>query len=152
MSDELEKVEEYQDGMRFSQLDYQAAEYLMKSPLHPRPLEIISYHCQQAAEKVVKALIVYFGSQGGMPKVHDIGFLLNQIRNILKNEKDVEITEEIMDIADSLSKYGVAPRYPNEILIDEKQTAEAFRSATVILEWVQNIVDMNNEIGKDSQS
>ena len=47
----------------------------------PKPLEIICYHCQQAAEKAIKALIVYFGGRGGMPKLHDLSFLLNQIKN-----------------------------------------------------------------------
>lgn len=41
---------------------------------HPKPLEIICYHCQQAAEKAIKALIVYYGAEGGMPKLHDLSF------------------------------------------------------------------------------
>ena len=31
---------------------------------HPKPLEIICYHCQQAAEKAIKAVIVANGAQG----------------------------------------------------------------------------------------
>ena len=84
-----DQMQEYQDWLRFAQADYDSAKYLYDSPLHPKPLEIICYHCQQAAEKAVKALIVYFGSRGGMPKVHDISFLLSQIqhrKNLLKIE------------------------------------------------------------------
>ena len=79
MSDMNDQMQEYQDWLRFAQANYDSAKYLYDSPLHPKPLEIICYHCQQAAEKAVKALIVYFGSRGGMPKVHDISFLLSQI-------------------------------------------------------------------------
>ena len=76
MSDMNDQMQEYQDWLRFAQANYDSAKYLYDSPLHPKPLEIICYHCQQAAEKAVKALIVYFGSRGGMPKVHDISFLI----------------------------------------------------------------------------
>lgn len=29
---------------------------------------------QQAAEKAIKALIIYYGGEGGMPKLHDLSF------------------------------------------------------------------------------
>ena len=80
-----------------------------QAPLRPRPLNVICYHCQQAAEKAIKALIVYFGSQGGMPKVHDLSFLLNQVKNIAQERKGIEISHEMMVMADGLTKYGVAP-------------------------------------------
>lgn len=75
---------------------------------YPKPLEIICYHCQQAAEKAIKTLIMYFGEEGGMPKLHDLSFLLNQIKN------KVSIEEKFYDYADTLTPYGVAVRYPNE--------------------------------------
>ena len=140
MSDHSDQIQEYQDWLRFAQADYDSAKYLYDSPLHPKPLEIICYHCQQAAEKAVKALIVYFGSRGGMPKVHDISFLLGQIQHIVKDEKQEEISDDLMDRAENLSKYGVAPRYPNEIDVDERVTKIAFEDATVLLEWVQMVI------------
>ena len=75
---EVDQLEEYKEWLIFAQTDYDCAEYLSKAPFYPRNLAVICYHCQQAAEKAIKALIVYFGSQGGMPKVHDLSFLLNQ--------------------------------------------------------------------------
>ncbi len=80
LSEELDRKEEYREWLAFAQTDYDCAKYLNEAPLYPKPLNIICYHCQQAAEKAVKGLIVYFCSQGGMPKVHDISFLLNQIK------------------------------------------------------------------------
>ena len=101
---------------------------------------MICYHCQQAAEKAVKALIVYFGNQGGMPKVHDISFLLNQLKNIVYEKKGIEIGHDLLVIANSLSKYGVAPRYPNEIEVDEYQVKKALTDSELILSWVDSVI------------
>ena len=63
---------------------------------YPKPLEIICFHCQQSAEKSVKAIIVLNGSQGGMPKKHNIDMLLNQIKNM------VDVDEKYYDYSDIL--------------------------------------------------
>lgn len=149
--EELDRQEEYGDWLRFARLDYESAKYLYNGSLYPKPIEIICYHCQQAAEKAVKALIVYFGSQGGMPKVHDIAFLLNQMKNIVKKEKGIEMDDALMEVADGLSKYGVAPRYPNEIYIDDTLTAKAFHDATTIMEWVQYVIDAEPVLDEGSE-
>ena len=47
---------------------------------HPKPLEIVCYHCQQSAEKAIKAVIVSLHWPTGIPKSHDLSFLLNQIQ------------------------------------------------------------------------
>lgn len=139
--DEIDQMKEYKEWFKFAQTDFDCAEYLYKAPLHPRPLNVICYHCQQAAEKAIKALIVYFGSQGGMPKVHDLSFLLNQVKNMIQTQKGIEITHDFMVMADGLSKYGIAPRYPNEIDVDEPQTAKALRDSAAIMEWVKQTID-----------
>ena len=138
--EELDRQEEYGDWLRFARLDYESAKYLYSGSLYPKPIEIICYHCQQAAEKAVKALIVYFGSQGGMPKVHDISFLLNQIKNIVLEKKGIEVEHSLLLIANSLSKYGVAPRYPNEIEVDERQVKKALADSETILKWVDDVI------------
>lgn len=139
--EDVDQMEEYKEWLTFAQTDFNCADYLNKAPFHPRPLNVICYHCQQAAEKAIKALIVYFGSQGGMPKVHDLSFLLNQVKNIVQEQKGIEITHEFMVLADGLSKYGVAPRYPNEIDVDEHQAAKAIRDSAAVLEWVKRTIE-----------
>ncbi|MBR4656372.1 MAG: HEPN domain-containing protein [Oscillospiraceae bacterium] len=136
-----DQQEEYKEWLAFAKIDYESAKYLNGAPFHPRPLNVICYHCQQAAEKAAKALIVYFGSQGGMPKLHDIQFLLGQVRNLVKERKGIVIEESLMDIAESLSKYGVAPRYPNEIEVDEEKTKKALKDADTLLSWVISVID-----------
>lgn len=100
----------------------------------PKPLEIICYHCQQAAEKAIKALIIYYGGEGGMPKLHDLSFLLNQIKN------KAYIEDKYYDYADALTPYGVSVRYPNELFLEERHVKEALEFSDEILRWVQSIV------------
>ena len=132
---------EYLEWLKFSQMDYSSAKYLFDSPLHPRPLEIICYHSQQSAEKAVKALIVFYGEPGGMPKVHNISFLLNQIKNLVKERTGSEIPTEVYDCADRLTQYSVMPRYPNEIEVDEPMTRKALEDATDLIDWVNRIIE-----------
>lgn len=101
---------------------------------NPKPLEIICYHCQQAAEKAIKALIMYYGGEGGLPKLHDLSFLLNQIKN------KVPIEDKYYDYADTLTPYGVSVRYPNELFLEKKHAKEALEFSGEILDWVQGIV------------
>ena len=100
---------------------------------HPKPLEIICYHCQQAAEKAIKAVIIANGAQGGMPKLHDLAFLLDQIKNM------VEIDEAYYDYADELTPYGVAVRYPSELFLEERHAKSALNHAAEMLKWAKDI-------------
>ena len=55
-----------------------------------------AYHCQQSAEKAIKAVIVSLHWPTGIPKSHDLSFLLNQIHNY------ISIPDAIGDAADAL--------------------------------------------------
>lgn len=148
--DERDREKEYMEWLVFARTDYECARYLESASFYPRPLNIICYHCQQAAEKAVKALIVYFGNQGGMPKVHDISFLLNQIKNLVQEQKGIQVSQDLLMTADSLSKYGVTPRYPNEIEVDEYHVKKALADSKIILDWVDNVIAVNLDSRKNS--
>ena len=90
----MDKV--FHEWLSFAETDLGVARHLYES-YHPKPLEIICYHCQQSAEKAIKAVIIANGAQGGMPKLHDLSFLLNQIKNM------AEIDERYYDYADTLT-------------------------------------------------
>ena len=150
MSDEVEKLnetdnaqllaEESAEWMRFAQNDYDLVQHLYHGDYYPKPLEIICYHCSLTVEKGIKALIVHLGSRGGVPKVHDIQFLLTQIKNILKDEKNVEITDELYDWAAELTKYSVVVRYPNELFVDEQDTQKAVEHTEKFFEWIKETI------------
>lgn len=119
--------------MKMSEMDYGVAKHLFQT-FYPKPYEIICYHCQQAAEKAIKALIIEGGSQGGLPKKHDLSFLLEQIK------KSVKIEEKYYDYADTLTPYGVSVRYPNELFLEERHAKEALEMTDEMIEWVKQVL------------
>lgn len=64
----------------------------------------IAFHSQQAAEKYLKALLVW--NDIGFPKTHDLGKLLK-----LMEEFNSELAAELHEAA-FLTPYGVEVRYP----------------------------------------
>lgn len=64
---------EVKNWLDFAKRDLDVARHL-NTAFYPKPLEIVCYHCQQAAEKAIKAVIISLGSPGGLPKRHDLSF------------------------------------------------------------------------------
>lgn len=124
--------------IKLAEMDYGVAEHLYQT-YYPKPYEIICYHCQQTAEKAIKAVIVADGAKGGMPKLHDLSFLLNQIKNV------INIDEKYYDYADTLTPYGVSIRYPNELFLEEKHAKEALRMSKEILEWTHQLIYIDDK-------
>ena len=62
-------------------------------------------------------------------------FLLNQVKNF------VMIEEKYYDYADTLTPYGVAVRYPNELFLEEHHAKEAIQYADEIMQWVYELVE-----------
>lgn len=129
-----ENIESAKEWLSYAKADLGVADYLFQT-YYPKPLEIICFHCQQAAEKTVKAIIVLEGSQGGLPKKHDLFILLNQIKNMVK------IEEKLYDYADILTPYGVAMRYPNELFLEERHAEKAITMAKEFFEWAKAILN-----------
>ena len=121
-------MSDYSEWMKIAKRDLRSAHKLNDG----EDTSDVCYHCQQAAEKAVKSLIVLYGSQGGMPKKHDIFLLLNQIRNM------VNIDEKFYDYADILSPYGVAMRYPNELVLEERHAERALAMADEFVRWAED--------------
>ena len=122
------------EWLNIAETDLGVARHLYET-YHPKPLEIICYHCQQAAEKAIKAVIVKNGTQNGIPKLHDLSFLLDQIKNMVK------VDEKHYDYADELTPYGVAIRYPSELSLEERHAASALEHAAELLRWARVICE-----------
>ena len=114
-----------------AETDLSVAQHLFET-YYPKPIEIICYHCQQSAEKAIKALILSMQTGEGIPKKHDLSFLLQQIKN------RITIPEKIFDCADTLTPYGVSVRYPNELNLSERHAENAILQAGHILQWVKS--------------
>ena len=129
-----EDIADAKEWLTYAEADLGVAKHLFRT-YYPKPLAIICYHCQQAAEKSVKTIIVLHGSQGGMPKRHDILLLLNQIKNM------VRVDSKFYDYADTLAPYGVAMRYPNELQLEERHAEKAIDMADSFVVWAKNMIE-----------
>lgn len=118
------------EWLTFAETDLGVARHLFET-YRPQPFEIICYHCQQAAEKAIKAVIIFNGAQGGLPKVHDLSFLLDQIKN------RIEVDEKYYDYADELTPYGIAVRYPSELSLEERHVKAALAHTMELLKWAE---------------
>ena len=128
--------EHIKEWLDLAEMDFGVAKHLFET-YHPKPLEIICFHCQQAAEKAIKAVIVSYGEQGGMPKLHDLSFLLGQVRNM------TDIDEKYFDYADTLTPYGVSLRYPHELFLEEYHAEQAIKYAKEIMNWALATIKHN---------
>jgi len=81
-------------------IDLEVAETIALGP--QRLHQMVLVHCQQAAEKWLKALVAADGQ--APPKVHDVSALLGRLR-----ERHPEL-DQLEDAADVLTEYAVAPR------------------------------------------
>ena len=117
-----------------AEMDYGVAKHLYET-YYPKPYEIICYHCQQSAEKIIKGIIIAGGSKGGMPKSHDLSFLMNQIKN------QTYIEDKLYDYADELTPYGVAVRYPSELFLEEHHVRDALKMADEIMKWGKTVIE-----------
>ena len=68
--------------------------------------DLLCYHCQQAAEKYLKALQLHFGQE--VKKTHDLEILLDLLAPF-----SVVIDLETYDKALIIKNYAVQIRYPN---------------------------------------
>lgn len=86
-------------------MDLSLAEYLLaESAAFP---SAIAFHCQQAAEKYLKALLVKHEVE--FPKTHDIRDLLNLVGGF-----DHELAASLRE-AEALTPFGVELRYPGDL-------------------------------------
>ena len=101
---EVIKTEFTREWIRKAESDFKTAAHLLKSS--PDLAEGVAFHSQQAAEKYLKAFLVWH--QIEFPKTHDIEALLK-----LAGKVDDKIPEILGDTV-ILTPYGVDYRYPGE--------------------------------------
>jgi len=90
--------------------------------------EIVTFHAQQAAEKMLKALLVQ--RQVDFPRTHSIGALL-----ALCAEAGFRDALEFTD-ASSLTRYAVATRYPSEEEpVSRQEAKDAATLAAQVFVW-----------------
>ena len=110
---------------------------------HPTPDETICYLCQQSAEKYLKAFLFYNDIEP--PNTHDLKRLL-----LLCQQKKSEFST-LESNAYILTRYGVMPRYPNELGITEEDMKSALANAKAVKEFVMKIFEDIFNSGNNNQ-
>ena len=94
------------------------------------PYDTVCFHCQQAAEKLLKAYLVARGVPP--PFTHDLLLLLEEI---LPYCADAETLQDDLAL---LMPYAVGVRYPDELFMPTHEDAcEARKAAQGVLEWLK---------------
>jgi len=113
---------------RFAMMDLTTAQHLYDT-LYPKPLEIICYHCQQAAEKLLKGFLI--SNNIDAPKTHDLQLLRIMCVDINDQFNDLE------NVCKELNPYGVQPRYPNEIEVLENDAEKALENVQKMIKFFE---------------
>lgn len=95
--------------------------------LYPRQTEIAGYHCQQCAEKALKAFLLFINVEP--PRIHDLKVLCKMCQDIDQSFTDIAIK------CAHLTPYGVAVRYPNELSPNEDMVKIAIDDARQIYDF-----------------
>jgi HEPN domain-containing protein len=124
-----EHFHEIQQWLSKSQRDLAAARVLFQHQL----FDTTVYHCQQSAEKSLKAYLVY--QQVVLYKTHNLVVLLE---SCIKFDANFEV---LRDSAESLTPYATEFRYPGDIIEPEQDDVEeALEMAVLVLSFVTQAV------------
>jgi HEPN domain-containing protein len=119
--------------INLAERDYAVASHLNETFL-PLPVEIICFHCQQAVEKALKAILAYY--EDSIPKIHDISVLLQLCK---AHTDEIHIDEKI---SETVTNFAVMTRYTEDRRDFTEDTAEfALKQAKQALEMVKQALD-----------
>lgn len=105
----LEKREIISEWFEKADEDILAAEVVIEAS--PTLYDVSAFHAQQAAEKYIKGFLVFCEMMP--PKVHSI-------KELIDIAIGFDVSFEALREAESLSKYAVRSRYPDDLDIDTK--------------------------------
>jgi len=109
-----DKIEEIKEWIEKADHDLGSAKIIY---LHlPEYFDTIAFHCQQAVEKYLKAILVFY--KIGFLRSHDLIYLLELL------SRKIDIDESKFKNAFTLNNFGVQIRYPNEIIKLTKEELE----------------------------
>lgn len=122
------KVHEIRQWLFKARHDLRSARRLFTD--EPPILDTAAYHCQQAAEKALKAFLV----------LHDIQFSkIHLLLPLVEQCVDLDPTfAELREAAETLTPFATAFRYPGDVLEPEpSDVVEGMRLAEMVLEFIQ---------------
>ena len=92
-------------------------------------LEMLCFHAQQAAEKSIKAILIWRAIP--FPKTHSVEHLIDLL------PADIPRTPDLV-ASSQLTAYAVIPRYPGfEVPVSEERYRDAVRLAEAVVKWAE---------------
>ncbi|AQQ70119.1 HEPN domain protein [Limihaloglobus sulfuriphilus] len=111
--------------------DMKAVEIILKAEGEV-PYDVVCFHCQQAAEKLLKGYMTNIECE--FPFTHNLTMLSGSLARF-KGESGIERMFIYFDI---LEPYSVAARYPGDISVPGREDAlEAEMAITEIFNWIE---------------
>jgi HEPN domain-containing protein len=120
------------EWLKFSDRDLATAKHLYEN-MRPIPLEIVCYHCQQSAEKALKAFLIY--SKIKPVRTHNLVDLRDTCA-----ENDTSF-DEVIEKCEKLNDSSSQPRYPYEIEITNSDAILALQDSEKINEFVKRKIN-----------
>ncbi len=122
----MDKHKIVNEWLNIAEMDIASAKFLQN--MHPLPIEIICYHCQQSAEKYLKGFLAF--KENEVLKTHDLLVLNNLCQ---KYDKDfLSINEECLRLTD----YGVNIRYPYPMDLNKSDMKIALKDSQKIKAFI----------------
>ena len=117
------------DWLRHAWSDLELARVVRNSRIL---LEDLSFHAEQAAEKALKAVLIFKSIP--FPKTHNIRTLLDLL------PQDVIPTKEVKEAA-SLTDYAVLSRYPGDLEpVTDEEYRKALSLAEIVVKWAEGVI------------
>lgn len=139
------KVHEISQWLIKARHDLRSARRLFSD--EPPILDTAAYHCQQAAEKALKAFLILHDIS--FPKTHLLLLLVEQCMDVDKN------FEDLREAAEALTPFATEFRYPGDVLEPEPSDVEegiefAEKVVEFVLDKMPNVVERerDNSAGK----
>lgn len=118
------------EWFEYAKRDLKSAKFLTN--MHPIPIEIVCYHCEQSAEKYLKGYIVLNGSK--VAKTHDLVIINKTCKNYNKDFSSID------DQCIELVVYGVQARYPYELEVNQQDMKYAIECAEKIEKFIEDTI------------
>ena len=128
---------------RLADMDVLSANHLNEIR-HPKPLEMICYHCQQAAEKMLKALAL--AHDGEIQRTHDLGMIADDLSEF------VSFPEDVLNSAADLTPYAVRVRYPQDLRVEEAHVVKAISDMKKVYDFAANELNKMRVSEKEGNS
>ena len=115
------------EWLKYAKMDFDSAGFLRQ--MKPQPFEIICFHCQQAAEKAMKAYLALHKKE--IPRIHDLT-VLNHLCTEIDDTMNLSYSA-----CEELNDFSVQIRYPTDYELTEEDTRIALRNAGKIFDLVK---------------